>query len=321
MASRRDILALAGYLLVAVEKGMPSSIPLQMLALKTRSDAQDILGRLKRGEPFESLAREFSTAASAVDGGHIGPVHPSLLPPSLGNALRKLRPGEVSELLETPGGYVILKVASQDQEPEAQGGAQRSMGAEGFELNYEPVTTVGGLYEAQRLFDRLSKPPNYEQDLQVNCALRRDGLFGNIQEIATYVFEANQAWAQISSFAGDSVTAIERFQAAYHIAESRMKAEQSDMEKKLAIAYLRQAQDENWVKRHNNESGIFPLNRRAQFEQTSAAEKAQQLILGYLSRHPDDLEQKWLLNLAFMAVGKYPERVPREHLIPLAPFE
>ncbi|HLJ91010.1 MAG TPA: CRTAC1 family protein, partial [Candidatus Angelobacter sp.] len=35
---------------------------------------------------------------------------------------------------------------------------------------------------------------------------------------------------------------------------------------------------------------------------------------------PDGLEQKWLLNLACMAVGKYPHAVPSKHLIPLAPF-
>jgi len=321
MASRRDILALAGSLFVGAGKGLPSAIPLQIMVLKSRSDAQGILGRLKHGEPFESLARQFSIAASAADGGHIGQVGPSLLPPSIRDVLRGLRPGGVSRVLDTPGGYIIVKVASQDQKPQPQGRASGSMGAEGLSLNYEPVTAVSGLYETQRLFDRLSKPADSEQNLQLNCELRRQEPSGGIREIATYVFEANHVWAQLSSFQGDLASAIERFQAAYDIAvSSGLKGEQNDLEKKLAIAYLRQAQDENWVKQHNNESSIFPLSPKAYFKQTSASEKAIQQMLGHLSRNPGDLEQKWLLNLAFMTLGKYPESVPKEHLISLAPF-
>ena len=156
----------------------------------------------------------------------------------------------------------------------------------------------------------------------MNCQLRGQEPSGGIQEIATYVFEANHVWAQLLSFQGDMPRAIDRFREAYEIAVLRgLKGEQADLEKKLSIAYFRQAQDENWVKQHNPESSIFPLSPKAQFKVTSGSEKAIQQVLTHLTRSPDDWEQKWLLNLAFMTLGKYPGEVPKEHLISMASFE
>jgi hypothetical protein len=39
-----------------------------------------------------------------------------------------------------------------------------------------------------------------------------------------------------------------------------------------------------------------------------------------LAREPDDLEAKWLLNLADMTLGRYPDDVPAEHRIPPSAF-
>ncbi len=35
-----------------------------------------------------------------------------------------------------------------------------------------------------------------------------------------------------------------------------------------------------------------------------------------LALDPEDLESRWLLNLAYMTLGEYPNKVPREFLIP-----
>ena len=44
------------------------------------------------------------------------------------------------------------------------------------------------------------------------------------------------------------------------------------------------------------------------YAKTSDSEKAIQQFLKYLEQKPDDLEVKWLLNLAYMTVGGYPEK-------------
>ena len=41
----------------------------------------------------------------------------------------------------------------------------------------------------------------------------------------------------------------------------------------------------------------------------------------YLERHPEDLGIRWLLNLAYMTLGEYPDHVPAAYLIPLEPFQ
>src|SRR5205814_2552515 len=60
---------------------------------------------------------------------------------------------------------------------------------------------------------------------------------------------------------------------------------------------------------------------KARFTAISSAHQAIEQLLGHLTRNPDDVEQKWLLNLAFMSVGKYPAAVPAQYLIPLTAFE
>src|SRR5262245_27316321 len=40
----------------------------------------------------------------------------------------------------------------------------------------------------------------------------------------------------------------------------------------------------------------------------------------YLKYFPDDTGVRWLLNVAYMTLGEYPEKVPAEHRLPLAPF-
>ncbi len=61
------------------------------------------------------------------------------------------------------------------------------------------------------------------------------------------------------------------------------------------------------------------------YAQTASSEKAIQYFLKYLDRKPglaasEDLQVKWLLNLAYMTLGKYPSGVPQKYLLPLSSF-
>src|SRR2546422_9043506 len=60
---------------------------------------------------------------------------------------------------------------------------------------------------------------------------------------------------------------------------------------------------------------LFPMRPDLQYRKTSNAERAAQHFLRYLEQKPDDLEVKWLLNIACMNTGRYPSRVPKQHLI------
>ena len=93
------------------------------------------------------------------------------------------------------------------------------------------------------------------------------------------------------------------------------------MAKILAIAHLKLGEVENWIKNRNAQSSIFPITAEGQFGHTLPSEHAREYFLAYLQETPHDLEEKWLLNLTCMTLGKYPEGVAPDHRIPLASFK
>jgi hypothetical protein len=56
------------------------------------------------------------------------------------------------------------------------------------------------------------------------------------------------------------------------------------------------------------------------FADTRDVEQAVAHFLSYLKGRPDELEVRWLLNLAYMTLGQYPAGVPQAHLIPPSAF-
>lgn len=75
-----------------------------------RESARVLVDRIRKGEDFETLAREHSASASRAAGGDLGRVEPDDLNPALSAAIAPLRPGEVSEPVVVDGTYWILKV-------------------------------------------------------------------------------------------------------------------------------------------------------------------------------------------------------------------
>ncbi len=84
----------------------------------------------------------------------------------------------------------------------------------------------------------------------------------------------------------------------------------------LAIAYLRKGEIENCVNYHNRYSCILPLDPSAEHKMRTGSEKAMAIYEDILTNYPDDLQSKWLYNLAHMTLGTYPDGVPAQHLLP-----
>src|SRR5690606_26261433 len=72
--------------------------------------AQEVLRRHAAGEPFEQLAAEFSDAQDATDGGVIGWRTRDRLPALFADAVRGLRPGDVSQIMRSAAGLHIVKL-------------------------------------------------------------------------------------------------------------------------------------------------------------------------------------------------------------------
>jgi hypothetical protein len=89
----------------------------------------------------------------------------------------------------------------------------------------------------------------------------------------------------------------------------------------LGIASLRHGEIENCVACRTTASCIFPLVAEAFHQRREGSEAAMRHFSAYLESRPDDLGVRWLLNLAAMTLGRYPDDVPPRQLIPLAPFQ
>jgi hypothetical protein len=86
------------------------------------------------------------------------------------------------------------------------------------------------------------------------------------------------------------------------------------------IAALRRGEMENCVECGCESSCIFPLQPQAVHQKPEGSKEAVRHFTAYLQLFPDDVGVRWLLNLAYMTLGEYPERVPSQHFIPLEPF-
>ena len=77
---------------------------------RARQALEGVLREARGGKDFSQLAREFSRGANASTGGDIGWLTRNGGKPLLAAAALKLKSGEISDIVETPGGLHLLKV-------------------------------------------------------------------------------------------------------------------------------------------------------------------------------------------------------------------
>ncbi len=85
--------------------------------------------------------------------------------------------------------------------------------------------------------------------------------------------------------------------------------------KDMAIAYLRAGERANCIHNHTAESCIFPISSGGMHHDKRGSEKAIELYNTILREDPGDLESRWLLNIAYMTTGGYPQQVPPQYLL------
>ena len=89
----------------------------------------------------------------------------------------------------------------------------------------------------------------------------------------------------------------------------------------LAVAYLRLGETQNCLAHRNAESCILPIRGGGVHREQAGARTAIQYLKEVLDRRPEHIAARWLLNLAYMTVGEYPEKVPPDFLVPPNRFE
>jgi tetratricopeptide (TPR) repeat protein len=321
------------------------AVPLQVIVVRTPEEAQAVLDRLNKGEDFGALAKELSIDPTADAGGFIGNVSPSSLRAELRDALSGVAPGQVTGIVQIPSGYAILKIM-------ANGGSGKNFGtssmgetapdpgrsfdlAAGGAVKY--TLQIDGDSEALAVLNHFPKPAGWNADPHTVCAMRKQSMEDmiarfnrlvapeNLAALESHgtmeVMEAHIGLGQLYAYQGDLVPAIAQYQLAYQIALSDVPAATSQMEESLGILYLHKSDADNNVPGAPGERCLFPMRPGNAYKNTEDSQKAVEYFLKYLENKPDELEVKWLLNLAYMTMGKYPAEVPRKYVIPLSTFE
>ena len=102
------------HILVAVPDGAPSDA-----RMKARQKAEGLLKKLQGGADFAQVAIASSDGQQALQGGDLGWRSGDNLPELFANAVEKMKPGDLSPILENASGFHILKLQ------EVRGGDER----------------------------------------------------------------------------------------------------------------------------------------------------------------------------------------------------
>lgn len=87
-----------------------------------------------------------------------------------------------------------------------------------------------------------------------------------------------------------------------------------------AVTALRRGENDNCVQCRGKSACILPIAVEAVHAKPLGSRLALTHFTEYLRAFPDDLEVRWLLNLAHMTLGEYPHKVDPQFLIPQAVF-
>jgi len=316
--------------------GVPAGeVTLRIIVVSSADEAERILERLKQGQDFAVLAKLKSIDSTADDGGLMGKIAPAMLRPELRDALQGLGPGQISPVVRVPLGYAILKV-TQETAPgssNANSGGNAGTAATGsVKITYN----IGGLSEAELGLVSFDKAAGWSEDPRKICEVRRQSLAAEQKSLEDFLSPTNQksrasrppldvlsahfSLAEINSYQGNMDKAIEQYEDAHQIAASDVPKAAPPMDEALGIAYLHRSEMENGVFRAPGERCLLPMRAGSAYAKTGDSEKAVEHFRKYLAQRPNELEVKWLLNVAYMTLGGYPEKVPQEYLVSPAVF-
>ncbi|HLG54816.1 MAG TPA: FG-GAP-like repeat-containing protein [Vicinamibacterales bacterium] len=310
-------------------------VTLRVIVVDSAEKAQRIVTRLDGGEDFIALAQAESIDPTATAGGLLGKVTLSTLPAVLKDALVNVVPGQLSPVVHIPTGFAVLKVVD-DTDPASRNMNAASPATLATQAGVRYVIDVSGLIEAEAVLQAFPKPADWNQDPRTICQMRRQSLASSQRSLEDFlsperqvvravrapfdVMQAHFALAQLHAYHGHMDRALDQYRRAYETARAGVPAAALRMEEALGVAYLHRSGMENGAHRAPGDICLFPWRPDQSYARTEDSERAIEHFLEFLTQKPDDLEVRWLLNLAYMTIGRYPSGVPPAYLIPPAAF-
>ena len=314
----------------------PPKFDIGMILLPTQAAADAVLKQLNAGADFSVLAKEKSTDRTAINGGYLGRLDPRTFRPDVRDALSGRVPGQVTDVVHLPVGFAIFKLLTQKPAlVDLNGSRIASLISTGV-IRQGP--SVGGYVEALGVLRDSPKPEGWPRDLRQVCEVRtqstanakqelRDALKSTLgtqstPEQSTMLVQGESALAQLYSFSGEMPESIDAWKTAIKLAETSDPGAMPNLLESIGATYLHGSEMENGIYTRSRDLDIFPpLNPHASFEKTEMSKQAIEYFLKFLAQQPDNLEVKWLLNLAYVTLGEYPSGVPAAYRIPESSFQ
>ncbi|MCM8818604.1 MAG: peptidyl-prolyl cis-trans isomerase [Candidatus Omnitrophica bacterium] len=95
---------------------LPERVQLFEIVVNSKEKADEILNRLKNGEPFEKIAETESISPTREKRGEIGWIEVEKLDPDVSSLISQLRPGEIlANIIKTDAGYHIVKLTGRTE--------------------------------------------------------------------------------------------------------------------------------------------------------------------------------------------------------------
>ena len=103
----------AYYVSHETEFTQPKMVKFSQIVTHSEDEAKALRKRLLKGEHLDELARQYSTAPEAEDGGEVGWISQDALDESMDKVIFSLPVGEISPVVKTPYGYHIFQESLQ----------------------------------------------------------------------------------------------------------------------------------------------------------------------------------------------------------------
>ena len=170
----------------------------------------------------------------------------------------------------------------------------------------------------KEMIDLLQAKDNYENNpensfypdavLRYNDSMLKASAAGDVMK-----FKYAKATALLQL--GQEQKAVAVFEEMLNATPASQTGQRIFLMKDLAMAYLRLGERTNCFHNHSVESCIFPISKAGVHQDKTGSQKAIEVYKQLLTEYPDDLESKWLLNIAYMTIGGYPQQVPPAMLL------
>ena len=307
---------------------------LRIMVVSSRDQAERLMERVRTGADFAALARAESIDPSAVDGGLLGRIAISTLRPDLQTALRGLTAGQMTAIVQVPTGFAFIRVEHDSNQTGPTRPLSQALLATG---SVKYVIDVGGLPEAETVLREYAKPAAWNLDPRTICQTPRRLAGGRTSTLRRLLLAAHGGGSKYAHAVrvdagapGFGATARVRGRPLERAAPfpgglaTRDHAACPTRGRRWRKCWRsRISTRRKWTTALYRAPGdlcLIPTPPGRSLAKTDDVEKAIEHLLNYLQQKPDELEVRWLLNLAYMMVGKYPDGVPPRYLIPPSAF-